>query len=145
MTSTDRLRVASDARDRILDHAREGAARTPPVEVCGVLVGRRGPPDRVTGARRVANVADRPRSRYELDPAATVAAIDAAEAAGEAVVGFYHSHPETDAVPSATDRARATWTGYVYAIAAPPATLRAYRLADDGFEELPVRSPDSRA
>lgn len=144
MTSTDALRVAPDVRDRLLGHAREGASRAPPVEVCGVLVGRRGPPDRVTDARRIRNVADTPRSRYELDPEATVAAVDAAEAADDDVVGFYHSHPESAATPSATDRSRATWTGHVYAIVAPPATLRAYRLAADGFERLPVQFPESR-
>jgi len=42
-------------------------------------------------------------------------------------------------VPSATDRARATWLGYVYLIVSPPDALRAYRYVDDGFVELPIQ------
>jgi proteasome lid subunit RPN8/RPN11 len=144
VTSTDRLLIAPAVRDALLDHAREGADRDPPEEVCGVLAGARDP-DRATATRRVPNVADRPRSRYELDPEATVAAIDAVEAGGDEVVGFYHSHPESAPVPSATDRERATWTGYVYAIVAPPDSIRAYRFTGDGFDELAVQVSDSRA
>jgi len=142
VTSTDPIRLRPAVRDALLDHAREGAARSPPAEVCGVLAGARGPPDRVTDTHRVDNVAARPRTAYELDPAATVATVDRIENAGEDVVGFYHSHPESPAVPSATDRAKATWTGYVYAIVSPPETIRAYRFTggrDDPFRELPVQ------
>ncbi|WP_338741199.1 desampylase [Haloplanus salilacus] len=145
MTSTDTLRLSSLVRDALLDHAVEGADRDPPEEVCGVLVGGRAP-DRATATRRVPNVADHPRSRYELDPEATMAAVDAVEADGDEVVGFYHSHPESAPVPSATDRARATWTGYVYAIVSPPDAIRAYRYTGDGFDELAVQvEDDSRA
>lgn len=143
MTSTDALGLAPAVRDAILDHAREGADPDPPEEVCGVLAGSRDP-DHATASRRVPNVADRPRSRYELDPEATMAAVDAIEAGGDEVVGFYHSHPESAPVPSATDRARATWTGYVYAIASPPDSIRAYRYTGDGFDELPVQVEESR-
>jgi len=134
----DELRLAPGVRDALLDHAREGTDRDSPAEVCGVLAGTRGPPDRVTETRRVPNVAPHPRSQYELDPEATMAAIDAL---GDDPVGFYHSHPESDPVPSATDRARATWLGYVYLIVspAPPPSLRAYRFTDDGFAEIPVQ------
>ncbi|WP_251341642.1 desampylase [Haloplanus halophilus] len=139
MTSTEPLALTAAVRDALLDHAGEGAARDPPAEVCGVLSGTRGPPDRVTDAHRVDNVAAHPRSEYELDPEATVATMDRLEAAGEEAVGFYHSHPESPARPSATDRARATWTGYVYAIVSPPETIRAYRFTGEGFDELPVQ------
>ena len=141
MTSSDALVIEAGVRDALLDHAREGTDRERPVEICGVLAGTRGPPDHVTDTRRVPNVATHPRTAYELDPAATMETIDRIEAAGGDAVGFYHSHPETDPVPSATDRARATWTGYVYAIVSPDADdpIRAYRFTDDGFVEIAVR------
>ncbi|MFB6102070.1 MAG: desampylase [Haloplanus sp.] len=139
----DAVGLAPTARDALLAHAREGADGTPPAEVCGVLAGERGPPDRVTRTKRVENVADHPRTAYELDPAATVAAIDRIEERGDDVVGFYHSHPESDPVPSATDRVQATWSGYVYAIVSPPDSIRAYRFTGEGFDELPVQV-DSR-
>jgi proteasome lid subunit RPN8/RPN11 len=139
----DTLHLADGVRDALLDHARDGAGREPSEEICGVLAGRRGPPDRVTDVRHVPNVATHPRTAYELDPAATMATIDRIEDAGDEAVGFYHSHPESDPVPSATDRARATWVGYVYLIVSPPDAIRAYRYTDDGFVELSVHS-DSR-
>ena len=138
--SDDALHLAADVRDALLDHAREGAAREPPEEICGVLAGERGPPDHVTGSRRVPNVATHPRTEYELDPAATMSTIDRIEDAGGEAVGFYHSHPESDPVPSATDRARATWPGYVYLIVSPPDSVRAYRYTGDDFVELSVHT-----
>jgi proteasome lid subunit RPN8/RPN11 len=143
VTSTKPLRLAPAVRDALLVHAREGAARDPPAEICGVLAGTRGPPDRVTAAHRVDNVAATPRTEYELDPEATVTTLDRIDAAGDDTVGFYHSHPERPADPSATDRARATWPGYVYLIVSPPETIRAYRFTGDGLDPLPVQV-DSR-
>jgi proteasome lid subunit RPN8/RPN11 len=40
--NTSRLVFAPGVQSDIVDHAREGTARTPPVEVCGVLAGARG-------------------------------------------------------------------------------------------------------
>jgi proteasome lid subunit RPN8/RPN11 len=107
--------------------------------VCGVLAGRRDDDHgRVTDVRRVANVASDPRVAYELDPAETVETIDAVEAAGGDVVGFYHSHPGSAPVPSETDRAEAAWTGYVYLLCHPDGRLNAYRWTGDAFAELDV-------
>jgi proteasome lid subunit RPN8/RPN11 len=142
VTSSE-LTLTPAVRDALFAHAREGATRDPPTEMCGVLAGERGPPDRVTATRRVPNVADRPRSRYELDPGETVAAIDAVESEGLDVVGFYHSHPESAPVPSPVDRELATWQGYIYLILSPAAdALRAYRLTDGGFVEVDVQVCD---
>jgi proteasome lid subunit RPN8/RPN11 len=139
VTSTEPLRLTPAVRDALLGHAREGAARRPPEEVCGVLAARAGTPDLVTESHRIENVAADPETRYELDPEATMRQLDRIAAAGDEVVGFYHSHPEGPAVPSATDRAQATWSGYVYAIVSPPSTVRAYRYTGRGFEERPVQ------
>jgi len=135
-----RLVLSDDARAALLDHAREGAAGSP-AEVCGVLVGSRDDPERVTEVRRVANVADSPRRAYELDPPETMATIEAVEDAGDEVVGFYHSHPEGTARPSAVDRDRATWTGYVYLVVGlGPADpeIRAWRWTGEAFDPLDV-------
>ncbi len=145
MTSSEELRLTEAARERILAHARESDD-----EVCGVLAGWRradagesgdadAEPDRASVVRRVPNAATNPRTRYELDPAAALAAIEAVEAEGHDVVGFYHSHPSGPPRPSETDREAATWTGYVYAIAVPPETVRAWRWTGGDFEPLDVR------
>ncbi|WP_396611931.1 desampylase [Haloferax sp. S1W] len=128
MTSS-KLSLAASVRDEILSHARDGAVRDPPEEVCGVLVGDRTT-DSVSASLPVSNVADEPRVAYELDPAETVAAFDEAEDAGDEVVGFYHSHPDSAPVPSATDREQASWPGYVYRRSRPSASGSRKSLCD---------------
>ena len=132
MTSPE-LVVDADAADRLLALAREGA----PEEVCGVLGGRDG---RVTHVEPVPNVAATPETRYELDPAAAVEAIEGVEADADHL-GFYHSPPPGPPRPSATDEAQATWPGFVYCIISlPDARIRAWRWTGDGFERLSVET-----
>lgn len=135
-----------------------GERRAAPEEVCGVLGGTRrdaaseaatdAPAETevavVTDCRRVANVADRPSTRYELDPATTVGAIEALESAGLEHVGFYHSHPCGPRAPSRTDRAQATWPGYVYLIVSlgEDPVIGAWRWTGESFVQLPVEVAD---
>lgn len=79
-----------------------------PHECCGLLLGPAGgPPWRVTQMHRAKNLdLERARDRYLMDPADRLAAEEAARAAGLAIVGFYHSHPDHDAYFSPTDLAR---------------------------------------
>ena len=132
MTSPE-LVVDADAADRLLALAREGA----PDEVCGVLGGHDG---RVSRVEPVPNVAVTPETRYELDPGATVDAVERVEADGEHL-GFYHSHPRGPPAPSATDEAEATWSGFVYCIVSlPESRIRAWRWTGDGFDRLSVET-----
>ncbi len=134
------MELSAAARDDVIAHARAGA----PEEVVGVLVGERGPPDRVTRIERATNAAATPETRYELDPAEQLSLLESIESAGADVVGFYHSHPNGPAEPSATDAARATWDGYVYAIVslAGEPLLRAWRWTGEAFEPLAVTVAD---
>lgn len=133
------LALTAGVRDALLAHAREGA----PDEVCGVLGGSgRGREEeaRVTSVHRVPNVAARPRTAYRLAPEDQFAAMEAVEAAGETVVGFYHSHPRGPPCPSATDEARATWPDHYYVIVVPEAAfVGAWRWTGERFEREPVR------
>lgn len=141
------LLLDPSVRDAVVTHAREGA----PEEVCGVLGGTYGArgdgdPSHARTARRVPNVAATPRTRYELDPAAQFRAMEAVEDDGEAVVGFYHSHPRGPSRPSATDEALATWTGYSYVIvsfdgSAPE--VGSWRWTGEGFERERVETADA--
>ncbi|MFC6836885.1 desampylase [Halomarina ordinaria] len=108
--------LARATRAALLDHASEGA----PEEVCGVLGGVVEEESiRATTHVPVENVARTPETRYELDPAAQLAAMERIEDEGRAVVGFYHSHPRGPTGPSATDAAQATWPGMRYVIVVP--------------------------
>jgi proteasome lid subunit RPN8/RPN11 len=124
--------------DAVLDHARADA----PLEACGVFLGERVDGERrVTAVRRVPNVADAPRIRYELDPEATLTAFDEADATGSEVLGFYHSHPTGPSRPSATDREHAAWPDKVYVVAslaARPPTLDAWLWTGEDFERAGV-------
>ncbi|MFB6184596.1 MAG: desampylase [Haloarculaceae archaeon] len=122
-----------DAYDAVVDHAHEGA----PEEVCGVLGGTDGDAARVTTVRRAANVAASPRTAYALDPGEQLAAMESIEAAGDDVVGFYHSHPDGPAGPSRTDAERATWPGASYVIVVLDGAhpfVGSWRWTGDGFD-----------
>jgi proteasome lid subunit RPN8/RPN11 len=132
---------------RIEAHAR----RAYPEECCGILVGRlengAAVVEEVAPGRNVATGRHR---RYEVDPAQLVAAHKESRRAGRRVLGYYHSHPDRPAVPSARDLEHA-WPDTSYLIVAvaggEAGELRSFRLAAGGdrFEEerlLPCRAPE---
>ena len=92
------------------------------------------------------NVASEPHRRYRVSPVDHFALIrrcrEAPSRGSEVVeiIGVYHSHPHSAAVPSSSDRHEAL-TDFLYVIAGPadgsaPLELRAYRLIDGAFEEV---------
>jgi proteasome lid subunit RPN8/RPN11 len=80
----------------IIDHALSDPER----EVCGILGGRDG---RVEKVYRVRNVAQTPRTRFELHPKDFMDVDDAIPEAGLELIGFYHSHVASSPYPSQTD------------------------------------------
>jgi len=121
---------------------REHVVRVYPNEGCGVLVGL----DQL-GARRVdyavatRNGEAHPQRRYRIAPEEFLAAERQARARGLAVVGFYHSHPDREPEPSASDAAEA-WPHYTYLIVAVRAGVAggagAWRFSGDGFAAEPL-------
>ena len=115
-----------------------------PEECCGVLLGRLdGADGRIDALVPVENRdADERTRRYLIGPADYLRAEREAERQGLDVVGFYHSHPDHPARPSATDLAEATFPGFVYTITAVARgraeETTAWRLADDRSRFLPV-------
>lgn len=120
--------VTSGAMATVLEEARRAA----PHEACGILFGRAG---RVERARLCANVHPDPERHFEIDPKALIDAYRAERGGGAQVVGYYHSHPEGPAHPSATDRAMAPHDGKLWAIVAANA-VSLWRDAEQGFEAL---------
>lgn len=81
------------------------------------------------------NLADTP-NRFLVDPGDHIKARRGGRQRGLEVIGFYHSHPDSPAVPSKTDLAEATYPDHWYLIVslmAAPADIRAYRLQDGVF------------
>jgi proteasome lid subunit RPN8/RPN11 len=120
--------VSAPVSTELLRLIREEAAATPEVEVCGLLLGRDG---RVDEARPCRNVAADPARRFEIDPAALLAAHRAARAGGPAVLGCYHSHPSGRAEPSPCDAAAAEPNGWLWLIVAA-GEVRGWRAGDEG-------------
>jgi len=117
----------------IVDHARRQA----PQECCGMLIGDSGDVLECVPAR---NIADRPTVRFLIDPHDHVQALRSARARGLDVVGFYHSHPRSPAVPSETDLAEATYADQLLLIVSLQQTspdLRLYWFRDGNFLPVP--------
>ena len=108
------------------------AAAAHPRECCGILLGEQG---RITAFQPSANVHLRPETHFEIDPQALIDAHRAARQGGPQVVGYYHSHPNGLARPSATDGAQAAHDGSVWAIVAGGA-VTFWRDCPTGFEPL---------
>jgi proteasome lid subunit RPN8/RPN11 len=100
--------------DRMRQHLEAGY----PKEACGALIGSASDSIyRVSEFRPMRNViTDRPWDRYALDPMEQLQVQKEAEAKGEEIIGFAHSHPDHPPVPSRFDTDHA-WTFYSYVVA----------------------------
>ena len=129
------LALDADAEQEIRRHGTE----TYPDECCGALI---ADGDRIVEAFRLPNTtAEGPRRRFMIGPQDyRLAEARASERQGT-LAGFYHSHPDHPARPSATDLAQA-WPNLTYIIVAvregTPEDLKSWRLLEDrsGFEEI---------
>jgi desampylase len=90
------LKLSRQQRQLLLDWAAAAGDR----ECCGLLLGQN---DVVEQAELTTNVADSPKSNFEIDPAALIFAEKNARQGGVQILGYFHSHPGGVAVPSATD------------------------------------------
>lgn len=108
------------------------AAKAAPNEACGLLLGTG---THIETAQAAANVHPEPLRHFEIDPAALIAAHKVARSGGPHVIGYFHSHPNGLARPSATDAAQAAGDGRIWAIAAAGA-VTLWRDAPSGFEPL---------
>jgi proteasome lid subunit RPN8/RPN11 len=118
-----------------MDAIRRHGAATYPDECCGALIGvgdvirEAFPMDNTTasGAAR----------RFRIGPDAYRAAEARAAALGASLLGFYHSHPNEPARPSAYDLEHA-WPNFIYVIISVgkgvPGDTTAWRLQDNRSE-----------
>jgi predicted GIY-YIG superfamily endonuclease/proteasome lid subunit RPN8/RPN11 len=122
------LRVSAE----VLTTMRAAASAAHPQEACGILLGAG---TRISAAAETANVHPAPATHFEIDPQALIDAHRAARAGGVDVIGYFHSHPQGPAEPSATDRACAAGDGRVWAIIAGD-DVRFWRDDETGFAPL---------
>jgi proteasome lid subunit RPN8/RPN11 len=88
--------------------------RTYPHECCGFLIGSwQGERKLVAEVRPAGNAReDSPQNRYLIEPKEVFEVDRDARRAGREIIGFYHSHPDVPARPSAYDLEHAPWSGY---------------------------------
>ncbi len=113
------------------------AARAHPDEACGLLLGAPA----IAQAISTANVHPSPRTHFEIDPLALIAAHKAERSGGPLLAGYWHSHPSGPPEPSATDRAMAAGDGRVWAIAGE-GRVAFWRDLAGGFESLSYTPAD---
>jgi len=149
------LRLPSALRRVIEAHGTEGY----PDEICGFLIGRTGGTDGPKIVERIIPIANTwdnggeaefantgggasfagasRRRRFKIPPDEYVRADQSARADSQAILGFYHSHPDHPARPSEYDLAlaREIFPGYSYIIVsvvnAVPVALTSWVLRDD--------------
>jgi proteasome lid subunit RPN8/RPN11 len=134
------LTLGPGVRAAIEQHGRD----TYPHECCGALL---GDGERVVATYPLPNVTtEGPRRRFRIDDKDYLAAERQASAAGLALLGFYHSHPDHPAEPSQYDLDHA-WPTFVYPIVSirggQPEALRAWALREDrsAFDERAIVEP----
>lgn len=132
-SNTSRPTAAPEALEEIRRHAVEAY----PDECCGALIARGG---RIVEAFRLPNTtAGEARRRFQISPSDYRQSEQRAAAQQAALAGFYHSHPDHPARPSAHDLEQA-WPNLTYVIVAVKAgeagEITAWQLRDDrrGFD-----------
>lgn len=115
------------------------AAAAWPVEACGLLLGRRSKDGvAVDTFRPTGNDAVDTSRGYLVPPLELLAADREAHTAGREIVGIWHSHPDTPALPSPRDVEEAL-EGYSYGIHAATrdgtSELRFFELENGAFRE----------
>ncbi|MFN2447089.1 MAG: M67 family metallopeptidase [Vicinamibacterales bacterium] len=127
------ITLPSHVSDALVRHARQSA----PFECCGLLIGDESA---IVDLYHVQNIASEPRRMYTVDPDAYFHAIREARSRGLQVIGAYHSHPGSLAVPSPTDREHA-FSGFLFVIvglADDPPTVLGWELIAGNFAAVPL-------
>jgi [CysO sulfur-carrier protein]-S-L-cysteine hydrolase len=128
------VKITGPVVSDIVEHARADA----PNECCGLLVGDADLIDECVRTRNVRASA----TRFLIDPGDHFATIRRLRGTTRLVVGAYHSHPQSPAVPSPTDIQESHYEEFVWLIVslAQPAApdVRAYRIADAEVLPLPL-------
>lgn len=106
-------------------------------EICGLVSARSGQP---VHCYPVANAAEQPTHRFRMHPQQQIEAMRQIRERGEELFAIYHSHPDTPALPSATDLREATYPDALYIIIslATEGTLemRGFHLQNGNIEDV---------
>jgi proteasome lid subunit RPN8/RPN11 len=120
------------------------SAESTPEECCGFLLGHEREGRIVTAVIPAQNVAENRQVHFEVDPLEYLRAEQYAAKHNLELVGIYHSHPNSPALPSETDRRKAQpYFSYVIlsVVGQRFEHIRSWRLNHlQQFEEEPIIS-----
>jgi proteasome lid subunit RPN8/RPN11 len=136
--SEDEVRPRLRILRQVLADMTAHAAAEAPRECCGMLVGAA---DYVDESVRTDNL-EPGETRFLVDPAAQVALMKRLRGTGREILGAYHSHPKSEALPSPSDIAETFSNDFLCVIVsliepARPGT-RAFRIRNGAVEELTI-------
>ncbi len=132
------LTLNSTHRDAII----ATCIRALPNEGCGLLLGSAD--GVVVNVLASANVADSAKI-YEIDPGVLLRAYRRADEVGIEVIGVFHSHTHSEALPSPTDIDQApdpSWHYVIVSLRDLPVELRSFRVLDGSATSEPVEVVD---
>ncbi len=113
-------------------------ALSTPIEVCGLLLGReRGEVVEVVEVMEASNLASSPYL-FEVNPEDVYRALKEAEKRGVDLVGIYHSHPAAPNPSSKDQEGMRRWPMTWLIISSLDGSVKAYRLSEEGLEEVKV-------
>lgn len=123
--------LSKDFKDMLIEHARSEF----PNEACGILAGKKGMVEKVY---RMANK-DKSTTSFFMDPKEQLMAMKEIRNSGLDFIGIYHSHPETNAYPSAHDVELAYYPEVSYLIISlkdiENPEVRSFRITEGRIEE----------
>ncbi|MDA8058653.1 MAG: M67 family metallopeptidase [Actinomycetota bacterium] len=129
------LSMTQDRYEQMVAHCLSGL----PDEACGLLGGVAATGE-VTACYPTRNAAASAKV-YTVDPRDHLRADRDAEAAGNAIIGVFHSHTHTDAYPSPTDVAQApdpSWHYVLVSLRDTQPVVRSYRIEGSVVTEEPL-------
>jgi proteasome lid subunit RPN8/RPN11 len=130
------IRLARGVANQITDHARANPAE----ECCGLLAGRSGI---ISSAFPAKNAAGQPETKYEIALEELFGLMREIRGGGLELLGIYHSHPNGENIPSASDIERAYYPDAAYIIISPlsdtPKAIRAFSIREGNVFELAIQ------
>lgn len=136
----ERLTIPAAIGDEMLAHARSEL----PIEACGLLAGDLGSGRAI--AFHPARNSEASPLRYNVHPDDLVRIVFGIDDAGDDLIGIFHSHTHSPAVPSPTDLRTAQYPDAFYVLATltdlaatPAGALRAWRIREGVSVEVSLR------
>jgi proteasome lid subunit RPN8/RPN11 len=127
-------------RRKVLGQVLAHARRQPNRECCGLLAGQDGVISRAFPAR---NVATDPKRNYEIAPREIVRLLREFRERKLGFLGIYHSHPNSENVPSPRDIELAYYSEAIYVIVTPQPyaekPVRAFSIREGCATELEIQ------